>query len=81
MAGHSSVSEGFYCDHKVVVCLRLQFGGLEAIITAVLDEYPDTFAHRRELLVLLLVIVCFLGSLSTLTHVSELVFLQLALKS
>lgn len=47
-----------------------QFGGLEAIITAVLDEYPEYFSHRREHLVLCLVIVCFLGSLSTLTNVS-----------
>lgn len=46
-----------------------QFGGLEAIITAVLDEYPDYFSHRREHFVLCLVVVCFLGSLSTLTNV------------
>uniref|UniRef100_A0A8C5BCL7 Transporter n=1 Tax=Gadus morhua TaxID=8049 RepID=A0A8C5BCL7_GADMO len=52
----------------ITLGLDSTFGGLEAIITAVLDEYPDTFAHRRELFVLLLVIVCFLGSLSTLTH-------------
>lgn len=52
-----------------VLCV-LQFGGLEAIITAVLDEYPDHFSHRRELFVLGLVVVCFLGSLSTLTNVS-----------
>lgn len=51
-------------------CL-FQFGGLEAIITAVLDEYPDHFYHRRELFVLCLVVVCFLGSLSTLTNVSS----------
>uniref|UniRef100_A0A8C7XD93 Solute carrier family 6 member 4b n=1 Tax=Oryzias sinensis TaxID=183150 RepID=A0A8C7XD93_9TELE len=44
------------------------FGGLEAIITAVLDEYPDQLSHRRELFVLCLVVVCFLGSLSTLTY-------------
>ncbi|CAL8343464.1 unnamed protein product [Lota lota] len=52
----------------ITLGLDSTFGGLEAIITAVLDEYPDTFSHRRELFVLLLVIVCFLGSLSTLTH-------------
>lgn len=54
-------------------CL-FQFGGLEAIITAVLDEFPDHFYHRRELFVLCLVVVCFLGSLSTLTNVSSLLF-------
>ncbi|KAF7687699.1 hypothetical protein HF521_014927 [Silurus meridionalis] len=45
----------------------VQFGGLEAIITAVMDEYPDFLSHRREVLVLGLVAICFLGSLSTLT--------------
>lgn len=48
----------------------LQFGGLEAVITAVMDEYPQVLAGRRELFVLGLITVCFLGSLSTLTYVS-----------
>ncbi|XP_033978325.1 solute carrier family 6 member 4b [Trematomus bernacchii] len=52
----------------ITLGLDSTFGGLEAIITAVLDEYPDRFSHRRELLVLGLVVVCFLGSLSTLTY-------------
>ncbi|KAG7235241.1 hypothetical protein INR49_002892 [Caranx melampygus] len=52
----------------ITLGLDSTFGGLEAIITAVLDEYPDHFSHRRELFVLCLVVVCFLGSLSTLTH-------------
>lgn len=56
-----------YIFNFLCVC---QFGGLEAIITAVLDEFPDHFYHRRELFVLCLVVVCFLGSLSTLTNVS-----------
>lgn len=50
--------------------LRWQFGGLEAVITAVMDEYPQVLAQRRELFVLSLITVCFLGSLSTLTYVS-----------
>ncbi|KAA8592261.1 hypothetical protein FQN60_017716 [Etheostoma spectabile] len=52
----------------ITLGLDSTFGGLEAIITAVLDEYPDHLAHRRELFVLGLVVVCFLGSLSTLTN-------------
>lgn len=60
--------------HISVFTSLLQFGGLEAIITAVLDEFPDHFYHRRELFVLCLVVVCFLGSLSTLTNVSSLLF-------
>ncbi|XP_035999565.1 solute carrier family 6 member 4b [Fundulus heteroclitus] len=52
----------------ITLGLDSTFGGLEAIITAVLDEYPEYFSHRRELFVLGLVVVCFLGSLSTLTN-------------
>uniref|UniRef100_A0AAR2L8H3 Transporter n=1 Tax=Pygocentrus nattereri TaxID=42514 RepID=A0AAR2L8H3_PYGNA len=51
----------------ITLGLDSTFGGLEAIITAVMDEYPDVLTHRRELFVLGLVVVCFLGSLSTLT--------------
>lgn len=49
----------------------LQFGGLEAVITAILDEYPQVLAKRRELFVLALITVSFLGSLATLTNVSS----------
>lgn len=52
------------------LAFHLQFGGLEAVITAVMDEYPQVLAGRRELFVLGLITVCFLGSLSTLTYVS-----------
>ncbi|RXN30850.1 sodium-dependent serotonin transporter-like protein [Labeo rohita] len=55
----------------ITLGLDSTFGGLEAIITAVMDEYPDTLSHRRELFVLGLVVVCFLGSLSTLTKDSK----------
>lgn len=59
------------------LCLRLgspggylQFGGLEAIITALMDEYPRVLGEHRQLFVLGLSAVCFLGSLATLTNVS-----------
>ncbi|OCU01692.1 sodium-dependent serotonin transporter [Xenopus laevis] len=52
----------------ITLGLDSTFGGLEAIITAVMDEYPHILSKRRELFVLGLVIVCFTGSLSTLTH-------------
>ncbi|KAG9339573.1 hypothetical protein JZ751_023464 [Albula glossodonta] len=52
----------------ITLGLDSTFGGLEAIITAVMDEYPEYLSHRRELFVLGLVSVCFLGSLSTLTN-------------
>uniref|UniRef100_A0A674HCJ8 Sodium-dependent serotonin transporter n=1 Tax=Taeniopygia guttata TaxID=59729 RepID=A0A674HCJ8_TAEGU len=43
------------------------FAGLEGVITGVLDEFPHVWGKRRELFVLGLTIVCFLGSLATLT--------------
>ncbi|XP_017586525.1 PREDICTED: sodium-dependent serotonin transporter [Corvus brachyrhynchos] len=46
------------------------FAGLEGVITGVLDEFPHVWGKRRELFVLGLTIVCFLGSLATLTFVS-----------
>ncbi|XP_029817059.1 sodium-dependent serotonin transporter [Manacus vitellinus] len=54
----------------MVITLGLDstFGGLEAVITAVMDEYPQLLAGRRELFVLGLITVSFLGSLSTLTY-------------
>ncbi|XP_027718119.1 sodium-dependent serotonin transporter-like [Vombatus ursinus] len=52
----------------ITLGLDSTFGGLEAIITALIDEYPQTLTQRRELLVLGLVAVCFLGSLATLTQ-------------
>lgn len=48
----------------------LQFGGLEAVITALMDEYPQVLGQHRQLFVLGLSAVCFLGSLATLTNVS-----------
>uniref|UniRef100_G3VR75 Transporter n=1 Tax=Sarcophilus harrisii TaxID=9305 RepID=G3VR75_SARHA len=52
----------------ITLGLDSTFGVLEAIITALIDEYPRTLTQRRELLVLGLVAVCFLGSLTTLTQ-------------
>lgn len=48
----------------------LQFAGLEGVITAMLDEFPNFLAKRREWFVLGLVSVCYLGALTTLTNVS-----------
>ncbi|KAL7986874.1 hypothetical protein Chor_005793 [Crotalus horridus] len=46
---------------------QLNFAGLEGVITAVLDEFPHVWGKRRELFVLLFIVTCFMGSLSTLT--------------
>lgn len=56
--------------YELLLCLELQFAGLEGVITAMLDEFPHLLARRREWFVLGLVCVCYLGALSTLTYVS-----------
>lgn len=70
----AGVLQEWLCPHisflHPTLVFPLQFGGLEAVITAVMDEYPQVLAGRRELFVLGLITVCFLGSLSTLTYVS-----------
>ena len=45
----------------------LQFGGLEAFITGVLDEFK-VFRKHREVFVACLLSVCFLTSLATTTY-------------
>ncbi|KAG9485959.1 hypothetical protein GDO78_008841 [Eleutherodactylus coqui] len=51
----------------ITLGLDSTFAGLEGVITAVLDEFPHAWGKRRELFVFLLISVCFLGALSTLT--------------
>ncbi|KAG7484875.1 hypothetical protein MATL_G00054480 [Megalops atlanticus] len=52
----------------IMLGLDSTFAGLEAVITAVLDEYPQVLVMRREWFVLGLVCVCYLGALSTLAY-------------
>ncbi|XP_053562117.1 sodium-dependent serotonin transporter [Bombina bombina] len=51
----------------ITLGLDSTFAGLEGVITAVIDEFPHVWGKRRELFVFLLISVCFLGALSTLT--------------
>ncbi|VDP72827.1 unnamed protein product [Echinostoma caproni] len=50
----------------ITLGLDSTFGGLEAIITAVLDRIPQ-LRRRRELFVLFIIIYCFVGALATTT--------------
>ncbi len=50
----------------------LQFGGLEALITGICDEWPRTIGRKRELFVACLIVYCFFGGLATTTYVSRL---------
>ncbi|XP_056139102.1 sodium-dependent serotonin transporter-like [Lampris incognitus] len=52
----------------IMLGLDSTFAGLEGVITAMLDEFPNILSKRREWFVLGLVIVCYLGALSTLTY-------------
>uniref|UniRef100_A0A8B9FP13 Transporter n=1 Tax=Amazona collaria TaxID=241587 RepID=A0A8B9FP13_9PSIT len=52
----------------ITLGLDSTFGGLEAVITAVMDEYPQVLAGRRELFVLGLITACFLAALPVLSQ-------------
>nr|XP_060640757.1 sodium-dependent serotonin transporter-like [Anolis sagrei ordinatus] len=52
----------------ITLGLDSTFGGLEAVITAIMDEYPKTLGKQREVFVLGLIITSFLGALATLTN-------------
>ncbi|PAA56653.1 hypothetical protein BOX15_Mlig016702g1 [Macrostomum lignano] len=51
----------------ITLGLDSTYGGLEAIITGILDEFPK-LQRRRELFVLGLIVYCFIGGLATTTY-------------
>lgn len=62
---------GQFSSYLLTSCSLFQFAGLEGIVTAMLDEFPNLLVKRREQFVFGLVCVCYLGALSTLTYVSH----------
>lgn len=54
----------------ITLGLDSTFGGLEAMVTALCDEYPRVIGRRRELFVMLLLICIYLCALPTTTYVS-----------
>ncbi|XP_038059707.1 sodium-dependent serotonin transporter-like [Patiria miniata] len=52
----------------ITLGLDSTFGGLESIITAWMDKFPQTIGKKRALFVGVLVSCCFLGSLSTVAY-------------
>lgn len=54
----------------ITLGLDSTFGGLEAMITALCDEYPRAIGRRREWFVLFLLIAIYLCALPTMTYVS-----------
>ncbi|XP_032902169.1 sodium-dependent serotonin transporter-like isoform X2 [Amblyraja radiata] len=63
----SSFYSGIFFLMLVTMGLDTTFLGLEGVITAVVDEYPDLLRKRRKWFVLVLIVICTLGSMSTLT--------------
>ena len=54
----------------ITLGLDSTFGGLEAMITALCDEYPNTLGKRREWFVFGLLVVIYVCALPTMTYVS-----------
>lgn len=54
----------------ITLGLDSTFGGLEAMITALCDEYPRALGKRREIFVGLLLIFIYICALPTTTYVS-----------
>lgn len=54
----------------ITLGLDSTFGGLEAMITALCDEYPRTLGRRREIFVLVLLVGIYMCALPTMTYVS-----------
>lgn len=56
----------------ITLGLDSTFGGLEAMITALCDEYPKVLARHREIFVGVLLLVIYICALPTTTYVSDL---------
>ncbi|KAL2094664.1 hypothetical protein ACEWY4_009383 [Coilia grayii] len=54
----------------MIIALGLDstFAGLEGVVTAAIDEFPRVLSKRREWFVLALVLVCYLGALTTVAY-------------
>ena len=47
------------------------FGGLEAMITGLCDEYPNLLGKHREIFVGFLLVFCYICAIPTTTYVSR----------
>lgn len=54
----------------ITLGLDSTFGGLEAMITALCDEFPNFIGKRREVFVLVLLCFIYVCALPTMTYVS-----------
>jgi Sodium:neurotransmitter symporter family len=58
----------------ITLGLDSTFGGLEAMITALCDEFPNFIGKRREQFVLVLLAFIYICALPTMTYVSIAVY-------
>lgn len=58
----------------ITLGLDSTFGGLEAMITALCDEFPNFIGKRREVFVLVLLAFIYVCALPTMTYVSILFY-------
>lgn len=56
----------------ITLGLDSTFGGLEAMITALCDEYPRMLGRHREIFVAILLLLIYICALPTTTYVSTL---------
>lgn len=54
----------------ITLGLDSTFGGLEAVTTALCDEYPKTLGRHREIFVAFLLLFIYICALPTMTYVS-----------
>jgi solute carrier family 6 (neurotransmitter transporter, serotonin) member 4 len=68
---HKNINFPAYpCELCAISGLDSTFGGLEAMITALCDEYPRTLGKNREKFVAGLLVFIYICSLPTCTYVS-----------
>lgn len=60
----------------ITLGLDSTFGGLEAMITALCDEFPNFIGKRREVFVLILLAFIYICALPTMTYVSILITIK-----
>lgn len=65
----------------ITLGLDSTFGGLEAMVTALCDEYPRALGRRREWFVMFLLIGIYLCALPTTTYVSVIFFFYSKIKA
>ena len=65
-----------YCEILTLLCCHHQFGQVEVVVAAIIEQYPDRLRRYRELVVLAVCVTMFLVGLSCITQVRRRVHSQ-----